>query len=626
MPYARDARDRPLGAAPARGAAPPRSSQAYEAHQYHVVYHALHQFCDGDAVVVLPRHPQGPAVHLPRAASPARRSAQTVLWTAWPCDLSPPHGARPVLHRGGDLAGARGARAAGRAGTSTVHAEVFPEPSRCPSRRPSSSRAGSGSLPLREEVAEGARGGAGREDDRQLARGQGRRSRPTPRRWRSCARSATSLRFLLHHERRLAARRRAGPTRSPVTVRRRGRRGTKCERCWNYTDDVGADPEVPGAPARAAPRTCARSWPRRARLMHPILIDFGTHDLPVLGHDAPVPADLRGALRHRRAARVVVVRRARARRSACRPSRSSTSRSTRCSAGLLGAKLTLLLVDLPYYLAHPGGHPRRRSAARACSWAGCRRAPSSFVLYARRQKPAAARPGRRDRRAAGAGAGHRAARLLRRRVLLGGRERTAGARSASPSAVAHAQTGVPLDVPLFPVQLLAGRLRPALAAVLDLAVAAASRVRRGPCSGSYLVLYGTGRGVLEHLRGDAVRGLWLGGAVSTSQLFSAAAVVIGAALLLVGPPPRARAAHEPTAPPPHRPRGRGGRRRLDAFLAATRQRLTALGLEARDRGRVASTVDGRAVAKAGCRSSRARPSRPSLPDPAPSALAARRSP
>ncbi len=28
--------------------------------------------------------------------------------------------------------------------------------------------------------------------------------------------------------------------------------GTKCERCWHYTLDVGADPEWPGACARCA--------------------------------------------------------------------------------------------------------------------------------------------------------------------------------------------------------------------------------------------------------------------------------------------------------------------------------------------------------------------------------------
>ena len=28
--------------------------------------------------------------------------------------------------------------------------------------------------------------------------------------------------------------------------------GTKCQRCWSYTEDVGSDPAVPGACARCA--------------------------------------------------------------------------------------------------------------------------------------------------------------------------------------------------------------------------------------------------------------------------------------------------------------------------------------------------------------------------------------
>jgi phosphatidylglycerol:prolipoprotein diacylglycerol transferase len=45
--------------------------------------------------------------------------------------------------------------------------------------------------------------------------------------------------------------------------------------------------------------------------------------------------------------------RARPFRWASRPSRCSTSRSYGLLGGLLGAKLTLIVVDLPYYLANP---------------------------------------------------------------------------------------------------------------------------------------------------------------------------------------------------------------------------------------------------------------------------------
>jgi len=48
----------------------------------------------------------------------------------------------------------------------------------------------------------------------------------------------------------------------------------------------------------------------------------------------------------------------------------------------------------------------------------------------------------------------------------------------------------------------------------------------------YFVLYGAGRATIEVWRGDSVRGVWFGGAVSTSQLFSVAAVAVGLFFLI----------------------------------------------------------------------------------------------
>jgi len=96
---------------------------------------------------------------------------------------------------------------------------------------------------------------------------------------------------------------------------------------------------------------------------------------------------------------------------------------------------------------------------------------------------------------------------------------------------AHAQTGVPLDVPLVPVQLL----QAGFDLTLSLLLAWMWRRRPRPAGTvfwTYLILYGLGRGSLELLRGDSVRGLWWGGAVSTSQIFSAIAVLIGIAGLV----------------------------------------------------------------------------------------------
>lgn len=43
-----------------------------------------------------------------------------------------------------------------------------------------------------------------------------------------------------------------GAEASEVAVRVLPASGAKCQRCWNYTDDVGSDPEWPGACARCS--------------------------------------------------------------------------------------------------------------------------------------------------------------------------------------------------------------------------------------------------------------------------------------------------------------------------------------------------------------------------------------
>jgi isoleucyl-tRNA synthetase len=51
-------------------------------------------------------------------------------------------------------------------------------------------------------------------------------------------------------------------TEGGLTVGVRPAAGTKCQRCWNYTTDVGNDPSVPGACGRCAAAVkaiCTRS-------------------------------------------------------------------------------------------------------------------------------------------------------------------------------------------------------------------------------------------------------------------------------------------------------------------------------------------------------------------------------
>jgi len=48
-----------------------------------------------------------------------------------------------------------------------------------------------------------------------------------------------------------------------------------------------------------------------------------------------------------------------------------------------------------------------------------------------------------------------------------------------------------------------------------------------------LVLYAIGRSVIEHFRGDSIRGLWFGGAISTSQLVSIVVALVCTGLLVL---------------------------------------------------------------------------------------------
>ncbi len=79
VPAGPPAAARPLGASRDAESCRRRVRAAYERYEFHVVYHALVDFCADDALGVLPRHPQGPALRLAGRARRERRSAQTAL-------------------------------------------------------------------------------------------------------------------------------------------------------------------------------------------------------------------------------------------------------------------------------------------------------------------------------------------------------------------------------------------------------------------------------------------------------------------------------------------------------------------------------------------------------------------
>jgi phosphatidylglycerol:prolipoprotein diacylglycerol transferase len=90
---------------------------------------------------------------------------------------------------------------------------------------------------------------------------------------------------------------------------------------------------------------------------------------------------------------------------------------------------------------------------------------------------------------------------------------------------AAAMVGTPLHVPLHPFPIYSAVFN--LLLYLGLAALYARRPAPGRVFASYLVIYGCGRFLLEEYRGDLSRGFVFDGSLSTSQLISAILVVFG---------------------------------------------------------------------------------------------------
>ena len=88
-----------------------------------------------------------------------------------------------------------------------------------------------------------------------------------------------------------------------------------------------------------------------------------------------------------------------------------------------------------------------------------------------------------------------------------------------------------LGVPLVPTQLL--QMANDLLLALLLTVLWRRKTKPdGTVLALYVLLYSATRGLIEFWRGDAERGVWFGGRVSTSQLFCVLGIAIGSFLLV----------------------------------------------------------------------------------------------
>jgi phosphatidylglycerol:prolipoprotein diacylglycerol transferase len=249
--------------------------------------------------------------------------------------------------------------------------------------------------------------------------------------------------------------------------------------------------------------------------MHPVLIDLGFFQLPTYGVMLVLAVGLG-----------LWTLRLRARKAGLDGDRMVDLGLWIVIWGLLGSKATLILVELPRYVHHPAelvGVLRAGGvflggllAALAAAVVLMRRYGLGFLETADAAAPSVA-------------LAHAIGRIG---CLMAGC--CWGSRCDLPWAItytdprAHANVGTPLGVPLHPF--------PAYSMLFNLAlfVLLAWLYRRRPAAGrvfaTYLILYGTGRFLLEYTRGDAIRGFIVPGLLSTSQGISIALVAAGLGL------------------------------------------------------------------------------------------------
>jgi phosphatidylglycerol:prolipoprotein diacylglycerol transferase len=202
-------------------------------------------------------------------------------------------------------------------------------------------------------------------------------------------------------------------------------------------------------------------------------------------------------------------------------------------AGIVGAKLTLVLLDLDRYWQDPAA---LWSVLRTAGvlMGGVAAGAAAFVVYSRRHGLPLFRLG--DAIAAPLALAQGIGRLGC--LMAGccwGRPATEGAGFCVKfhSLAAHEQTGVPLGICLVPTQAYQ-MIHDLLLALLLALLWRWRRLPAGTVFWVYVILYSIGRGVIEHWRGDVQRGLYFGEQVSTSQIIAAVALVLGVVMLVRG--------------------------------------------------------------------------------------------
>jgi phosphatidylglycerol:prolipoprotein diacylglycerol transferase len=195
---------------------------------------------------------------------------------------------------------------------------------------------------------------------------------------------------------------------------------------------------------------------------------------------------------------------------------------------LLGAKILLILVELPRYLANPGEILGTVRAGGVFLGGFLAAVVAAVVLLRRYSLPALPTF---DVVVPSLALGQAVGRIG---CLMAGC--CWGSSCSLPWAITYTNPiaaenlGTPLHVPLHPFPVYSSLFNFGL--YLALAALYKSRPTPGRVFATYLMAYGVGRFALEWTRGDAARGFVLGGALSTSQLISLGMVLVGGALHL----------------------------------------------------------------------------------------------
>jgi phosphatidylglycerol:prolipoprotein diacylglycerol transferase len=264
--------------------------------------------------------------------------------------------------------------------------------------------------------------------------------------------------------------------------------------------------------------------------MFPILFDFGTVDLPLLGQThlfLPTYGFLfaLGVL----AAWWWFMRRARM--MGFDGDKTFSLAFYSLLAGLLGAKAALILVEWRYYLNNPAEILGSLRIA-GVLMGGVIAAVVVFVLYTRYHRLPTFKL---------LDAGVAPLALAQSVGRLGcfsagccwGRESSGPLSVVFTNPAASEQTGVPLNVGLVPTQLIQSANDILLAIVLTFLWRRRLRPD-GTVFWVYLLLYSVSRGIIEFWRGDETRGLYFGDLVSTTQIVCAGGLILATFMIFLG--------------------------------------------------------------------------------------------